>query len=415
MVAMQKVPYPPYVDRPIDPRGKIGAGANYGLLAPNGASVDHSMVGYLSSTDAWFRRRDVASLTPWGIGGSKDGALDGVIYRWMDYKAFADIKPTVQPWSSGPYNAPGYGDGGAFVAKYTVAGINGVAQAIETSDGGNINTPMSMKQWKSLIWLKAAIAHDHGVTSETIRAVLAFMHHREFTTPKYKDCPFPRIYNYTAEYLKAVEVLMAFFEGKINDLDLLVFRVAGLVIDMRDVGRMRDNIPVPQPPVDPEKPSDGKWVAGASVRAKKEILTRQAPSTTAKVGMVLKAGEFAKLVDGVVKTGSGMEWMDVLTVNGTGWVPKQDIELASKETTSPGPIFQDFTPNRVLTVGKGGATVRRWGERSAEILDTLKAGTKVEVDGYYYGEKVDGDNRWAVQNDDPRGRIHISGFVEKDW
>lgn len=412
---MALVPEPPYVDRPIDPYAKIGAGANYGMCDPNGCTIDHSMYGNLSSTDAWFRRRDVASLTPWGIGGEVDGQLDGVIYRWMDYAKYSGMTPTVQPWSSGPYRAPGYGDGAAFVAKYTVNGINGCAQAIETSDGGAAQKPMTAKQWKSLIWLKASIAHRYGITSETYRQHLAFMHHREFTQPSYKDCPFPRIYNFTAQYLKAIETLMAYFEGKINDLDLLVFTIGTHTIDMRDVGRMRDNIPTPAPDPEPEKPSDNKWVAGASVRAKKEILTRESPSTSAKVGMTLKSGEFAKLVDGVVKTGNGMEWMDVLTVSGTGWVPKQDIELASKETTSPGPIFHDFTPNRTFTIGKGGATLRQYGNRSAKILKTFKSGEKFEADGYYHGEMVDGSDLWAVQNDDPRGQVHISGFVEKDW
>jgi len=323
---MPKVPFPPFDDRPINPYSKIGCGANYGVCDPHGVSVDHSMVGYLSSTDAWFRKRDVCSLTPWGIGGSADGALDGKIYHWMDYYAYDDV----QPWSSGPWRAPGTGDGAAFVKKYGVDGINGFGEAIELSDGGDINTPVSPKQWKSLIWLKAAIAHKGGVTSDDIREVLAFMHHREFCILTGKDCPFPRVYNYTNQYLDAVTALMAFFEGKTNDYDTLVHTVAGITLDFREVGRMRD---------------------GAAI------------------------------------------------------IPEPTIPT--------GPIFQDFTPNRTFTVGKGGATVRRWASTKSDIIVTyLKPGTKVEVDGYYYGETVNGKNRWLVQNEDPRGRIHEGAFVE---
>lgn len=407
---MAKVPYPPYEDRPINPYSKIGNGTNYGICDPVGATFAHSMVGFLSSTDAWFRRRDVASLTPWGIGGSADGALDGVIYRWMDYGAYRDV----QPWSSGPWNAPGYGDGPAFVARYSVAGINGRAEAIETSDGGNINTPMSRKQWISLIWLSAAIAHHHGITSDNYRELLAFMQHREITGPSYKDCPFPRIYKYTEEYIGASVALMAFFEGKSDDLGTLIMPVAGMSLDFQHVGKMRDGIVVTEPkPVEPSKPVETKWVAGASVRAKKEILVRTMPSTSGKVAMALRYGEFAKLVDGQVKAGNGIQWIDVVTVNGSGWVPKQDVEIASKDATSPGPIFQDFPGVREFTVGEGGATLRRWGSRSSDIIvNYIKPGTKIAMDGYYYGESVNGKNRWLVQDDDPRGRIHESAFVE---
>ncbi|HWV24009.1 MAG TPA: SH3 domain-containing protein [Thermomicrobiales bacterium] len=408
-MAIQRVPFPPYDDRPINPYAKVGNGANYGVCERTGASFAHSMVGYLSSTDAWFRRADVASLTPWGIGGSADGALDGKIYRWMDYTKYSDV----QPWSSGPWNAPGYGDGPAFVAMRGVEGINGRAEAIETSDGGNINTPMSTKQWRSFIWLSAAIAHAGGITSETYRSKLAFMQHREITTPAYKDCPFERIYNYTDEYIAAIVALMSYFEGRNDNINTLLFTIAGLTIDLRDVGRMREGGAAPVPTPKPDEPAAPAWVAGASVRAKKEILVRQAPSTSATVGMVIKGGEFAKLITGDIRTGNGMDWLDVLTVNGTGWVPKQDLELASKETTSPGPIFHAFDKPRTFTVGRGGATIRRWASRESDIIvQYVKPGTKIATAGYYFGEKVSGEDRWLVQDDDPRGRIHAGAFVE---
>lgn len=406
-MSFKRVPYPPYVDKPINPWNKLGNGANRGLLDPKGCSVDHSMWGFLSSTDAWFRRRDVGSLTPWGIGGAADGAYDGVIFRWMDYYAYQGI----QPWSSGAWNPNGYGDGHAFVQKYGVAGINGVAEAIETSDGGARQVPMSVKQWTSLIWLKAAIAHRGGLTSDTYRQALAFMHHREFTKPSNKDCPFPRIYNYTNQYLDATVKLMAFFEGKTNDLNSLVFRIARLVIDMRHVGRMRDNVP-PTPKPEPTPAKD--WVAGASARAKKEVLAREGHGVDWPVVMVIKGGDFVKLVSSEVRTANGMEWIDIATVGGTGWVPKHDFDLASEETKPTGPVFHEFDEPREFTVGPGGATLRQWGNRDAAIWDNYRPGHKIVMDGYYDdGEEVDGSKVWLVQDADPRGRVHISGVVEK--
>lgn len=323
---MANVPYPPFDDRPIDPYSKIGCGVSWGTCYPKGISFDHSMYGTLAGTDAWFRKRDICSLTPWGIGGPADGALDGKIYRWMDYGKFKDVVP----WSSGPWRPPGIGDGPAYVALHGVGGINGFGEAIETSDGGSRQLPMSPKQWKSLIWLKAAIAHHRGVASEKVRDILAFMHHREICFHSGKDCPFPRIYDYTEEYIGATLELMRYFEGKANDLNALVFRVAGLSIDFRDVARMRD-----------------------------------------------------------------------------GLVPKPE------PTVPTGPIFHDFTPNREFTVGAGGATVRQWASRESKILLTLPAGRKFLADGYYFGEKVNNDNRWLVLNNDPRGRIHLSGVLER--
>lgn len=314
---MNRVPAPPYDDRPINPYTKINCGVSYGSLKANGASVDHSMYGTLSGTDAYFRKRDICSLTPWGIGGMADGALDGKIYRWMDYHKYSDVVP----WSSGPWIAPGMGDGPAYVAKWGVAGINGRAQAIETSDGGRNQYPMTVKQWHSLIWLKAYIAHTEGVMSEDIREVLAFMHHREFCIRSGKDCPFPRIYNFTNAYLNAVVVLMQYFEGKHNDLNKLMFLIGNLTVDLRNVGRLRDLI------VSPVKP------------------------------------------------------------------------------TPAVPIFQDFTPNRSFKINVSAANVRQWASTDSKILMTWPYGRWFVADGFYYGQNIDGENRWLVMNNDPRGRI----------
>src|SRR5690606_12872344 len=189
--------------------------------------------------------------------------------------------------------------------KYGVACVHRCAQAIEHTVGGNIRNLVSPQQWKSFIWLSAAIAHDGNITTETYRDKLAFMHHREITTPSYKDCPFPRVYNFTDEYIDAIIRLMRFFVSKTDDLNTLVVKVAGITLDFRDVGRMRDKgIPAPKP------------------------------------------------------------------------------------TVPNGPIFYNLDPNPTLIVGKGGATLRQYGERASKILANLSPGTPVEVDGYYIGETV---------------------------
>lgn len=334
---MNTVPFPPFDDRPINPYVKANAncGVSYGTFIPTGITYDHSMKGFLSSTDNWFRRIDVCSLTPWGIGGSADGVLDGKIYRWLDQSKMRDVVP----WSSGPWNPPGMGDGPAFIAKYGVHGVNGRGEAIELSDGGNILTPMSYKQWVSLIWLKAAIAHRGGVTSKNFRTILAFMHHREITkrsvpTPNNdKDCPFGRVYMFTDQYIAAVVGLMAYFEGQNNNLETLVYTVANHKLDLRHIGRLRDRDTAPLPTPAPAKP-----------------------------------------------------------------------------------IFKDYVPDRLLTI-KHHATVRQYGGRDALIYkeETRKMvpGTRVLIGGYYHGEMINGSDKWAVQANDPRGRIHESAFVER--
>lgn len=199
---MTKVPFPPFLDRPVSPREGDGANQTGGIRR-TGNTFWHTMVGTLWSTDSWFRTRGSGALTPWGIGGMLDGEYDGAIIRWLDYTS-----TDWQPWSSGPWIAPGEGDGPAYVAKFGVFGINGLAEAIETS--GLVGTPVSAKQWLSLVWLTAAINHDAGRSSDEY---LWRMYHREICILTGKECPFPRITNYTRESTAAVVDLMRYYEG----------------------------------------------------------------------------------------------------------------------------------------------------------------------------------------------------------
>lgn len=101
------------------------------------------------------------------------------------------------------------------------------------------------------------------------------------------------------------------------------------------------------------------WAEGSSIRAKKEVLVRQGLDTHQPVVMVINGGEFVKLIEGEVQATSGMEWVNVGGVDGTGWIPKHDSDLISKETTSPCPTSQDLPGTRGFTFGPGGAALRR--------------------------------------------------------
>ena len=55
------------------------------------------------------------------------------------------------------------------------------------------------------------------------------------------------------------------------------------------------------------------------------------------------------------------------------------------------------------------ATERQYGNTTAKIYQTYKAGTELWFVGYYEGQDLHGDNRWYVLDNDRRGRVHSSG------
>ena len=232
---MPKVPFPPFDDRPLP--AKIGYGMDAGQTRRTGNAVVHTMVGTLWGTDAYFRRADVAAATHWGIGGALDPPEhDGRIIRWL-----RNGEQNLIPWASGPWRPPGYGDGPAYVNEFGQYGINAYADSIELS--GMVDTPVTVKQWRSLVWLVAAILHDAGRDSES---VWWNMHHREFCQPSYKDCPFPRVTAHTADYQGAVYELMRGYEG--YDAKP-AYRIAGLTVPLP--------IGAAQQPPDPQPPTPG--------------------------------------------------------------------------------------------------------------------------------------------------------------
>lgn len=209
---------------------------DYGQTKRTGNTVVHTMLGSLWGTDAYFRRADVAASTNFGIGGSLEPDHDGYIIGWVR------IGGMLIPWASGPWNYPGYGDGLKYVDKWGVYGINAYAESIELS--GQVGTPVTVRQWRSLVWLIAAILHAADRTAADVSAQMWNEHHREFCTPAYKDCPWPRVYNHTLEYQAAVIKTMQFYEGVASVPDHMP--IAGLSVPLPLAATVPPN-PKPMP------------------------------------------------------------------------------------------------------------------------------------------------------------------------
>ena len=264
---MGKTPYPPLDVRPLP--DKIGAGMDRYDFQDTGNTVTHTMVGTLWGTDAWFRRADVQAATHYGIGGKLDPDHDGHIIEWINPAR------NVAPWASGPWNG-GEGDGPAYFNTFGIGGINGAARSIETS--GQVNTPVTVKQWRALIWLIAAIEHDTGHDSEHHAW---HMEHWEFCTRAYKACAFARITNYTGEYHNGINQIMRHYEGLEAPESV---KIAGLTIPL-PLGLSGPVVtPPPAPgPIYVDFAPDRKAVVN-------NCTSRQYGNTQAKIYRHIKAG-----------------------------------------------------------------------------------------------------------------------------
>jgi hypothetical protein len=184
------VKHPPYQDRLI-PDAQNYAWDNLGQRRVYGVA-QHTMVGTLWGTDAFFRG-GAAGLTDYGIGDVSDGAgNDGVILRWNDPlgRPHPGISPNRWPWASGPCNGM-EGDGPAFVGKYGANAVNGYLVSIERSDGGNPERAPSDKYLESFCQLTAYWADQAKVPWNTFpinptTGLTFYYGHYEFST---KSCP----------------------------------------------------------------------------------------------------------------------------------------------------------------------------------------------------------------------------------
>lgn len=192
------VTHPPFQDRLVTDE-QSGAWDDLGQRQALGV-CRHSMIGTLEGTDGWFRRGIGVSdgLTDYGIGGSADGALDGVIFRWNDPLggAHPGVSANRAGWANGGSDGL-EGDGPMFVRTLGIGAINRDLVSIERSDGGHTNTPMSQKQFEreaALVayWFDRAKVPYTSYPLNPAVGIVTDMLHKEFAT---KDCPFPPVYD----------------------------------------------------------------------------------------------------------------------------------------------------------------------------------------------------------------------------
>ncbi|MBX3068903.1 MAG: hypothetical protein KF883_00245 [Thermomicrobiales bacterium] len=213
------VPHPPFVDRLI-PDTHNRAWDDLGQRKPIGV-CQHSMLGSLWGTDAYFRRGAASrALTDYGIGGSTDGGQgDGVILRWNDPLGRGTavdidgvshrVSANRAPWANGGSDDL-EGDGPAFVRKLGIAAINRDLVSIERSDGGIESTPMSPKQFESICALTAHWFDHARVPWEQFpfnpgAGVTTHMLHYEFAS---KTCPFAPVTNRIAELQNRIRQIL---------------------------------------------------------------------------------------------------------------------------------------------------------------------------------------------------------------
>lgn len=301
---MALTPFPPIDKRPLP--DKFGNGMDPYPFQDTGNTWTHTMVGSLWGTDAWFRRADVAAATHYGIGGKLEPDHDGYIIEWID--------PTrqVSPWASGPFNG-GEGDGAAYVRAFGIDGINGKARSIELS--GQVNTPVTIKQWRALMWLIAAIEHATGHDSENHAWR---MEHWEACGRAYKACAFARITDHTLAYHNGINQIMRHYEGLDAPESVTV---AGLVIPLPlHLSGGVVNPPAAPGPIYVDFPQDRKAIVGPAT-------ARQYGNTQAKILRNIKPGTkltFQGYYHGQLVGGSD-KWF-VIADNARGRVHESGIE-----------------------------------------------------------------------------------------
>lgn len=127
----------------------------------------HTMVGSLAGTDSYFHNNGYhGDNAHFGVGGVSDDDHDGAIYQWQDcnYKANAQY--------SG----------------------NAYCISIETSDGGEPNTPWGEKQFAALVDLCVWLCKTYHIPARLVSSTgeSGFGYHSQFTDAWNKDhhtCP----------------------------------------------------------------------------------------------------------------------------------------------------------------------------------------------------------------------------------
>lgn len=236
MAKLQRVPRPPIVQRPIGIPPKVdGVGVDVVFPARTPlATCLHSMVGTLWGTDGYFRNPEVQALTDFGIGqvAGDDGLAE--ILQWND--PFGNLAG----WANGVVSGP-TGVGKRFIDTYGLGQVNRGIVSIETEDGarpvdaqGRPTALATAGQWAALCWL---LAYIHDTWLDQWAANFDWhLHHRDLAT---KDCPFPRLYGHTEDYLATVGAIMRHWNEGVpyRDHDRVVAGLA-VVVPERDGGNL---------------------------------------------------------------------------------------------------------------------------------------------------------------------------------
>lgn len=105
--------------------------------------IIHTMIGYLSGTDAYFRSQGYTGTeSHFGVGGSWDGTHDGEVWQWQDLAHTAD-------------------------AQYEG---NAIATSVETSDGARDGVPWTTKQVEAIIKLGVWWCKQTGNPARMVQA-----------------------------------------------------------------------------------------------------------------------------------------------------------------------------------------------------------------------------------------------------
>lgn len=126
--------YPGAAKKPLGPQTEPGIGVPRILIF-------HTMSGYLAGTDAMFRANGYTGTeSHFGVGGSWDKDLDGVVWQWQDLSHGADAQ---------------------------FAG-NAYATSVETSDGAHDGVPWTAKQVAALVDLATWWCQQTGNPSRLV-------------------------------------------------------------------------------------------------------------------------------------------------------------------------------------------------------------------------------------------------------
>ena len=202
-ITFGRVVHPPFLDRLI-PSTATRAWDDLGQRKPVGV-VFHTMVGTLWRTDEYFRS-GAPALTDYGIGGGTDGPTwDGVILRWNDPRGRRS------GWANGGSDGL-EGDGPIFVRTLGINAINRDLVSIERSDGRDITTPVSPKQFESICQLtaywfdQAKVPWDRFPVNPNIgEGIVTNFFHREFAT---KGCPWAAVENRIDELQERIRTIL---------------------------------------------------------------------------------------------------------------------------------------------------------------------------------------------------------------